>query len=77
MKLAQGVKPRVSDSKFSGLLRLEWVYTEETAFVCPLEKNHVRLLPVPCDVNLQLVAANNHEDMCSSEMYQNLQVRDE
>lgn len=75
VKLAQGVKPRVSESKFSGLLRLEWVYSEETAFVCPLEKNHVRLLPVPCDVNLQLVAAVNQDELCSSEMFRSLQTK--
>jgi hypothetical protein len=74
VKLAQGVKPRVSESKFSGMLRLEWVYTEETAFVCPLEKNHVRLMPVPCEVNLQLVAANNTDDMVSSETFRSMQV---
>ena len=74
VKLAHGVRPRVPDSKFSGLVRLDWVYTEETAFVCPLEKNHVRLLPVPCDAMLQLVAANNHEELCASEMFKSMQV---
>ncbi|XP_076441344.1 uncharacterized protein LOC143280541 [Babylonia areolata] len=75
VKLVQGVRPRVPDSKFTGIIRLDWVYTEETAFVCPLEKNHVRLLPVPCDVALQLVAANNREELCASEMFKSMQAK--
>ena len=74
VKLVHGVRPKVPESKFSGLVRLDWVYTEETAFVCPVEKNHVRLLPVPCDVSLQLVSARNQEEMCSTETFKSMQV---
>ncbi|KAL8596167.1 hypothetical protein ACOMHN_021207 [Nucella lapillus] len=75
VKLVQGVRPRVPDSKFTGIIRLDWVYTEETAFVCPLEKNHVRLLPVPCDVALQMVAATNQEELCASDMFKSIQAK--
>ncbi|XP_076462854.1 uncharacterized protein LOC143295166 [Babylonia areolata] len=75
VQLVHGVRPKVPDSKFSGLVRLDWVYSEETAFVSPLEKNHVRLLPVPCDVSLQLVAASNQEDMAKSDMFRSLQAK--
>lgn len=74
VKLAHGVTPRVDPNKFTGLIRLDWAYMDETAFVCPVEKNHVRLLPVPCDVNLQLVAASNQEEMLSSETHRVMKV---
>nr|KAG5698368.1 hypothetical protein BaRGS_010954 [Batillaria attramentaria] len=73
VKLAHGVRPRVDPSKFTGMMRLDWVYTEETAFVCPLEKNHVRLMPVPCSASLQVVAVNNQEEMINSELCTSIQ----
>ncbi|KAL8590225.1 hypothetical protein ACOMHN_010420 [Nucella lapillus] len=75
VKLVYGVRPKVSESKFSGLIRLDWVFMEETVFVCPLEKNHVRLLPVPCDVTLQLVTATNHKELENSDMFQSIQAK--
>ena len=72
VKLVMGVRPKVDPSKFTGLIRLDWVYTDETAFVCPIEKNHVRLLPVPKDAPLQLVAATNQQAMKSTELYRSM-----
>ena len=72
VKLVMGVRPKVDPSKFTGLIRLDWVYTDETAFVCPIEKNHVRLLPVPKDAPLQLVAATNQQAMTSTELYRSM-----
>ncbi|CAL1544989.1 unnamed protein product [Lymnaea stagnalis] len=72
VKLVQGVRPKVDPSRFTGVIRLDWVYTDETAFVCPVDKNLVRLLPVPIDVNLQLVAASNQQAMKSSELYRTM-----
>jgi len=69
VKLVQGVRPKVDPVRFTGLIRLDWVYTDETAFVCPIEKNHVRLLPVPVDTGLQLVSATNHVDMSATDLY--------
>ncbi|RUS90152.1 hypothetical protein EGW08_002119 [Elysia chlorotica] len=72
VKLVMGVRPKVDPSKFTGLIRLDWVYTDETAFVCPIEKNHVRLLPVPRDAPLQLVAATNQQAMKATELYRSM-----
>lgn len=75
VKLIQGVRPKVDPSRFTGLIRLDWVYTDETAFVCPVEKNHVRLLPVPADVNLQLISAVNEQEMKSTELYRSMMMK--
>ncbi|GFS24642.1 GRB2-associated and regulator of MAPK protein [Elysia marginata] len=75
VKLVMGVRPKVDPSKFTGLIRLDWVYTDETAFVCPIEKNHVRLLPVPKDAPLQLVAATNQQAMKSTELYRSMVMK--
>lgn len=72
VKLVQGVRPKVDPSRFTGVIRLDWVYTDETAFVCPVDKNLVRLLPVPIDVNIHLVAAVNQQAMKSSELYRTM-----
>ena len=75
VKLVQGVRPRVDQSRFTGFIRLDWVYTDETAFVCPIEKNHVRLLPVPSDAGLQLVAATNQAAMSSTELHATMMAK--
>ncbi|KAK0069940.1 hypothetical protein Bpfe_001117 [Biomphalaria pfeifferi] len=75
VKLVQGVRPKVDPARFTGLIRLDWVYTDDTAFVCPVDKNVVRLLPVPNDVNLQLVAATNQKAMKASELYRNMMTK--
>ena len=75
VKLIQGVKPKVDPSKFTGLIRIYWVYTDETAFVCPLEKNHIRILPVPTDTNLQLATASNNTELKKTEMFRNLSIK--
>ncbi|XP_050401514.1 uncharacterized protein LOC126818248 [Patella vulgata] len=69
VKLIQGIKPKVDPSRFSTLIRLDWVYTDETAFMSPLEKNHIRILPVPADAQLYLTSAVNHDEIKSSEAY--------
>ncbi|KAH9490604.1 hypothetical protein Btru_033806 [Bulinus truncatus] len=75
VKLVIGVRPKVDASRFTGLIRLDWVYTDETAFVCPVDKNVVRLLPVPTDTNLQLVAATNQQAMKTGELYRNMMAK--
>ncbi|XP_059140253.1 uncharacterized protein LOC131928281 [Physella acuta] len=75
VKLVQGVRPKVDPSRFTGLIRLDWVYTDETAFVCPVDKNIIRLLPVPTDSNLQLVSALNQQAMKSTELYRSMIVK--
>lgn len=75
VKLVQGIRPKVDPSRFTGLIRLDWVYTDETAFVCPIEKNNVRLLPVPSDVNIQLVSAVNEQEMRTTELYRAMMLR--
>ncbi|GFO13329.1 grb2-associated and regulator of mapk protein [Plakobranchus ocellatus] len=72
VKLVMGVRPKVDPSKFTGLIRLDWAYTDETAFVCPIEKNHVRLLPVPKEAPLQLMAATNQQVMKDTELYRTM-----
>ncbi|XP_046567925.1 uncharacterized protein LOC124276340 [Haliotis rubra] len=72
VKLIQGVKPKVDSSRFTGLIRLDWVYTDETAFVCPLEKTHVRMLPVPTDINLMISKAKNQSDIKDTEAFRTL-----
>ncbi|ESP05490.1 hypothetical protein LOTGIDRAFT_228055 [Lottia gigantea] len=69
VKLIQGIKPKVDPSRFSTLIRLDWVYTDETAFISPLEKNHVRILPVPTDTPIYLTAPSNHDEIKASDAF--------
>lgn len=67
LKLVQGVWPKVDSSRFTGIIRLDWAYTDETAFVCPLDnKGTPRIYPVPTEVNLRLTSATNSKEVLES-----------
>ena len=72
VKLIQGVWPKVDQNKFTGIVRLNWAYSDETAFVCPLDKGHFRITPVPTEVPLKLVSAKNNTDIAQSQTYKNI-----
>ncbi|KAK3089397.1 hypothetical protein FSP39_003321 [Pinctada imbricata] len=72
VKLVQGVWPKVDQNKFTGIVRLNWAYTDETAFVCPLDKGHFRITPVPTEVPLKLLTAKNNPEIAQSQAYQNI-----
>ncbi|CAG2186978.1 uncharacterized protein LOC143058649 [Mytilus galloprovincialis] len=59
VKLVQGVWPKVDKNRFTGLTRFDWAYTDETAFMCPIDKGEIRITPVPTDVPFKLVTAKN------------------
>lgn len=75
VKLIQGVWPKVDSTRFTGLIRLDWAYTDETAFVCPLDRNTPRIYPIPTEVNLRLVTATNNNDLKDNEAYTNIMVK--
>ncbi|KAL4236393.1 hypothetical protein ACF0H5_004778 [Mactra antiquata] len=75
VKLVQGVWPKVDSNRFTGMIRLDWAYTDETAFVCPLDRNTPRIYPIPTEVNLRLVTATNDTDMKDNEAYTNIMVK--
>lgn len=75
VKLVQGVWPKVDSTRFTGMIRLDWAYTDETAFVCPLDRNTPRIYPIPTEVNLRLVTAANNGDLKANEAYTNIMVK--
>lgn len=75
VKLIQGVWPKVDTSRFTGMIRLDWAYTDETAFICPLDRNTPRIYPVPTQVNLRMVTATNDSDLKDNEAYTNIMVK--
>ncbi|XP_052776717.1 uncharacterized protein LOC128214335 [Mya arenaria] len=75
VKLIQGVWPKVDSNRFTGLIRLDWAYTDENAFVCPLDRNVPRIFPIPTEVNLRLVSAVNNEELKANEAYTNIMVK--
>jgi hypothetical protein len=52
VKLVQGVWPKVDKTLFTGLIRFDWAYTDETAFMCPIDKGKVKVTPVPTEIPL-------------------------
>lgn len=75
IKLIQGVWPKVDSSRFSGLIRLDWVYTDETAFICPLDRAAPRIYPIPTEVHLRLVSATNNSELKENEAFTNIMVK--
>lgn len=75
VKLVQGVWPKVDSNRFTGLIRLDWAYTEETAFVCPLDRNVPRIFPIPTGVNLRLVVATNNNELQDNEVFSNIMTK--
>lgn len=66
VKLVLGVWPKVERNRFTGLVRLDWVYTDETAFLCPLDKN-LKIFPVPTEINMRLVPSKNIKTVAKSD----------
>lgn len=75
IKLIQGVWPKVDTNRFTGMIRLDWAYTDETAFICPLDRNTPRIYPVPTQVNLRLVTATNNNELKDNEAHTNIMVK--
>lgn len=75
VKLVQGVWPKVDSNKFTGIVRLDWVYSDQIAFVCPLEKDHLRMLPISTDIPLKMVTAKNFKVIKESEPYKLMMVK--
>ena len=75
IKLIQGVWPKVDSSRFTGVIRLDWAYTDETAFVCPLDRAAPRVYPIPTEVNLRLVSASNNSELKENEAFTNIMVK--
>ena len=72
VKLVQGVWPRVDSNRFTGLIRLDWVYIDETAFVCPFEKDQLRMIPVPLGAPLHVCPAVNFKSMTERDNYKSI-----
>lgn len=75
VKLVQGVWPKVDKNRFTGLIRLDWVYSDETAFVCPLDRNIPRIYPISTEVKLRLVTATNNNELKETESFKNIMVK--
>ena len=75
IKLIQGVWPKVDSSRFTGIIRLDWAYTDETAFICPLDRSAPRIYPIPTEVQLKLVSATNNNELKENEAFTNIMVK--
>ncbi|XP_048762824.1 uncharacterized protein LOC125671290 [Ostrea edulis] len=71
VKLVQGVWPKVDSNRFTGVIRLDWVYTDEVAFLCPLDRGMFRITPVPTEVLMKVLPATN-----SVEILENQTIKD-
>lgn len=72
VKLVQGVWPRVDSNRFTGYIRLDWVYVDETAFVCPFEKDQLRMIPIPLNAPLTVCPAANFKSMTERDNYKSI-----
>ncbi|GAB1608372.1 uncharacterized protein LOC106878872 [Argonauta hians] len=72
VKLVHGVWPKVEKERFSGLIRLDWVFVDETVFVCPFEKDIIRMIPVPLDAPLHISPSTNFKLLAEKELYQKI-----
>ncbi|OWF54398.1 uncharacterized protein LOC110445145 [Mizuhopecten yessoensis] len=75
VKLVMGVWPKVDPSKFTGYMRLDWTYTDETAFLCPLDKHSIRITPVPTEVPLKLNPVQNMEEIKESQSFKDMMTK--
>lgn len=66
VKLVQGVWPKVDKTRFTGLIRFDWAYTDETAFMCPIDKGNVKITPVPTEIPFKLLTAKNMSNIAAS-----------
>lgn len=67
VKLVQGVWPKVDSNRFTGIIRLDWVYTDEVAFLCPLDRGMFRITPVPTEVLMKVLPAANSKDILGNQ----------
>ncbi|KAH3698449.1 hypothetical protein DPMN_085970 [Dreissena polymorpha] len=74
VKLVHGVWPKVDATRFTGLIRLDLEYTDEIAFVCPLNRKAHRLYTIPTEVSLGLSTAVNNKDLKVNEAFTNIMV---
>lgn len=72
VKLVHGIWPKVEKERFTGLIRLDWVYVDDTVFMCPFEKDTVRMIPVPLDSSLQVTPSINFKALTEKESYKKL-----
>ncbi|XP_029639590.1 uncharacterized protein LOC115214529 [Octopus sinensis] len=72
VKLVHGIWPKVEKERFTGLIRLDWVYVDDTVFMCPFEKDIIRMIPVPLDSSLQLAPSTNFKALTEKESYKKL-----
>lgn len=75
VKLVMGVWPKVDTSKFTGYMRLNWTYTDETAFLCPLDKHSIRITPVPTEVALKLTPVQNMDVFKEDQSFKNVMTK--
>ena len=74
-KLVHGNYPKnVDRGKFSGILRIVYVYDEQTAFVCPASGQY-RMMPISTEIPLKVVPAVNFDDIKSSEIINRVLTR--
>jgi len=75
VKLVQGIWPKVDASKFTGLIRLDWAYTDGTAFLCPIDKHSIRITPVPTEIPFKVTPAKNMVEIQESQVYQDVVLK--
>ena len=69
VRLVHGIIPSKLEKNFTGVFRLNGVYSEESVFVCPLKKD-AKMVPISTREPLKLVGAENFEDVMVSDGYQ-------
>ncbi|CAC5410942.1 unnamed protein product [Mytilus coruscus] len=72
VKLVQGVWPKVDKNRFTGLTRFDWAYTDETAFMCPIDKANIfsgqTKPPLENKNGNKLKRASSREDILNEEV---------
>ena len=75
VRLVHGIIPsRIDRNSFSGIFRLLSVYTDETAFVCPIQKD-TKMVPISTREPLKFAPCRNFDDVKDSEEYKNVAHR--
>lgn len=75
VKLVMGVFPKVDPSKFTGVIRLDWAYTDDTAFICPIDPNNLRITPVPTEIPLKFTPCTNMSDLQEGQTYKDVMIK--
>lgn len=74
VRLVNGIIPTKLEKHFTGVFRLLHIYSDETAFLCPLKKDS-KMVPVSTREPLKLVHANNFEDVKGLEEFEPIHER--